>query len=77
MTERPSKYLFVESHDELLKRLGNEGLLPMAEKELQLVIKAIKFARDRQKRRLSGRYEIHADTNGVVSKCCAFLNDEL
>lgn len=77
MEDRVNKYATIERHEDILKRLGTEGLLPMAEKELQLAIKAIKFARDRAKKRLSGRYEIHADTNGVVSKCCVFLSDEI
>lgn len=77
MIDKPSKYLLIENDEAILNRLGNEGLLPMAEKELQLAIKAIKFVRDRKKRRLSGRMEIHADTNGVTSKCSVFLNDEI
>lgn len=54
-----------------------DEVMPCTAKELQLAARLIKFMRERKSAKQSGRLEIHADQNGVVSKCAQFLNDEV
>ena len=72
--EIPPKDLQIEKSSHLFAVWMDE-VMPCTAKELQLAARLIKFVRERKAAQQSGRIEIHADQNGVVSKCAQFLND--
>lgn len=59
----------------LYEKLAEAKVLPLDEKLLQLILKVLIFAKDRGRVRMSGRMELHADDNGVITKCPRYLSD--
>lgn len=63
------------SEDEIVSRLSDAKVLPLDEKLLQLIIKVLIFAKDRQRAKMGGRLELHADDSGNITKCPRYVHD--
>jgi hypothetical protein len=50
---------------------------PFTRDEIHWLDKLIKFSRERQKEKQSGRAEFHAGQNGVIEVCLRQLNDRM